>query len=324
MLRVYRTIKDHLQPVEGLTEKGIWISLVAPTEEELAAVQAATSVDPDYLRAPLDEEERSRLEADEGQLLILINVPYAKDAQAKVLYDTMPFDIIINGDYFITVCLQNHPVLDECAEARPRTLYTQKRTRLLLQMLFKTATQYLRYLRQIDRLTDEIERSLHRSLKNVELFRLLNLEKSLVYFNTSLRSNEIVMEKLLRSRLMKADPDAVEANAVVRMYPEDEELLEDVIVENKQAMEMCQIHSDILSGMMDAFASVISNNLNIVMKFLTSMTIVLSIPTMVAAFFGMNVPVPLAGSPWGFVLILLISLGLSGIAAYFMARKKMF
>ncbi|MGE5551406.1 MAG: magnesium transporter CorA family protein, partial [Bacteroidota bacterium] len=159
-----------------------------------------------------------------------------------------------------------------------------------------------------------------KSLKNEELIRLLNLEKSLVYFNTSLRSNEIVMEKLLRSRLAKSEPDVAETDQVIRMYPEDEELLEDVVIENKQAMEMCQIYSDILTNTMDAFASVISNNLNIVMKFLTSVTIVLSIPAMIAAFFGMNVPVP----PIGFTAILLFSLGISGVAVFFMARRRMF
>ncbi|MGE5551382.1 MAG: magnesium transporter CorA family protein, partial [Bacteroidota bacterium] len=201
MLRVYRTINDELQIIEDLCQKGAWISLVDPSESELEAVQAATGVDPDYLRAPLDEEERSRIEAGDGQILILINIPYVQDGQAKVLYDTMPFGIIINANSFITVCLRHNPLLAELAEARPRIHYTQKRTRFLLQTLFRTAGLYLRYLRQIDRLSDEIEESLHKSLKNEELIRLLNLEKSLVYFNTSLRSNEIVMEKLLRSRL---------------------------------------------------------------------------------------------------------------------------
>ena len=201
---------------------------------------------------------------------------------------------------------------------------TKKRTRLLLQLLFKTATLYFKYLRQIDKQTDEIENQLHRSMKNQELIKLLNLEKSLVYFNTSLRSNEYVMEKLLRSRLVKVDSEAIKTAQVLQMYPDDEELLEDVIIENKQAMEMCQIHSDIMSNMMDAFASVISNNVNIVMKFLTSVTIVLSIPTMVSSFFGMNVPLPFAKTPFAFAIIMLISFGISGTVAYLMARRKMF
>jgi magnesium transporter len=210
------------------------------------------------------------------------------------------------------------------AESRPRTMFTQKRTRLLLQFLFKTATQYLRYLRQIDRLTSDIEAKLHKSMRNEQLIKLLNLEKSLVYFNTSLRSNEFVMEKLLRSRLVKIDPEAVETSQILKMYPDDEELLEDVIIENKQAMEMCQIYSDILSGMMDAFASVISNNMNIIIKFLTAVTIVMSIPPIVSGFFGMNVAIPFAQNPWGFGIILAISFGLAALAALAMAKRKMF
>lgn len=324
MLRVYRTVDDELRPTNDLTQKGTWISLVSPTEEELEQVREVTGVDSDFLRAPLDEEERSRIEADEGQLLILINVPFKLNGGSAVLYDTMPFGIIVRGEHFITVCLRENPLLHELADTKPRTCYTQKRTRLLLQLLFKTATLYLRYLRQIDRLTNDIENSLHKSMKNEELIKLLELEKSLVYFNTSLRSNEFVMEKLLRSRLARVDPDAVETSQIVKMYPEDEDLLDDVIIENKQAMEMCQIYSDILSGMMDAFASVISNNLNMVIKFLTSATIVLSIPPMVAGFFGMNVRVPLGNSPFGFPIILGISLSACVLLTVLLARKKMF
>lgn len=324
MLRVYRTINDELAPIEDITQKGTWISLIAPSEEELERVHQATGVDPDFLRAPLDEEERSRIESDNGQVLIIMNVPTICNGESAVLYDTIPLGFIINCDHFITVCLRPNPLLQEMSESRPRTVFTQKRTRLLLQFLFKTATLYLRYLRQIDRLTSDIEAKLHKSMRNEQLIKLLNLEKSLVYFNTSLRSNEFVMEKLLRSRLVKIDPEAVETSQILKMYPEDEELLEDVIIENKQAMEMCQIYSDILSGMMDAFASVISNNMNIIIKFLTAVTIVMSIPPIISGFFGMNVPVPLGHSPWGFSIILALSLGLTTLAALVMAKRKMF
>ncbi|HAH96066.1 MAG TPA: magnesium transporter [Firmicutes bacterium] len=324
MLRVFLSVNDDLTQVDDICTKGTWISLVNPSEEELETVRKATGADPDFLKAPLDPEERSRIESDEGQVLIIINVPIMLNDSSTVLYDTIPFGIIVTNDNFITVCLKQNPLLDELVETRLRGLNTKKRTRFLLQLLFKTATQYLRDLRQIDKQTDEVEKKLHRSMKNEELIKLLSLEKSLVYFNTSLRSNEYVMEKLLRSRLMRIDPEAIETSQVLQMYPDDEELLEDVIIENKQAMEMCQIHSDILSSMMDAFASVISNNVNIVMKFLTSVTIVLSIPTMVSSFFGMNVPLPFDKTPFAFSIIMLISFGISGTVAYLMARRKMF
>ena len=198
------------------------------------------------------------------------------------------------------------------ANKRVREFYTFKKTRFVFQILYRNATSYLRYLRIIDRKSDQIEEKLHISQKNSELIELLELEKSLVYFTTSLRSNEVVLEKLLRTEK-------------IRKYPEDEDLLEDVIVENKQAIEMANIYSNILSGMMDAFASVISNNLNIVMKLLATVTIVLSIPTMIASFFGMNFDViPLGHNPYGFVITIVITLLISLLVALFFRKKNLF
>jgi magnesium transporter len=186
-----------------------------------------------------------------------------------------------------------------------------KKTRFLLQILYRNSKLYLQYLRRIDKASDKIESKLHKSLKNEELIQLLGLEKSLVYFSTSLKSNEIVLEKILRS-------------TPIKMYPDDTELLEDVIIENKQAIEMANIYSNILTGTMDAYASVISNNLNIVMKFLTSVTIVLSIPTMVASFFGMNVDVPFENNPHAFAIIFVMTMFFSVILALTMVRKQLF
>ena len=195
---------------------------------------------------------------------------------------------------------------------RVREFYTFKKTRFVFQILYRNAASYLRYLRIIDRKSDQIEEKLHISQKNSELIELLELEKSLVYFTTSLRSNEVVLEKLLRTERVKK-------------YPEDEDLLEDVIIENKQAIEMANIYSGILSGMMDAFASVISNNLNIVMKFLATVTIVLSIPTMIASFFGMNFDnIPLGHSPFGFFTIIVLTLIISGVVALLFRKKDLF
>ena len=195
---------------------------------------------------------------------------------------------------------------------RVREFYTFKKTRFVFQILYRNAASYLRYLRIIDRKSDQIEEKLHISQKNSGLIELLELEKSLVYFTTSLRSNEVVLEKLLRTERVKK-------------YPEDEDLLEDVIIENKQAIEMANIYSGILSGMMDAFASVISNNLNIVMKFLATVTIVLSIPTMIASFFGMNFDnIPLGHSPFGFFTIIVLTLIISGVVALLFRKKDLF
>ena len=222
--------------------------------------------------------------------------------------------IILAKDAIITVCLEETPVLYALKQRHANNLRTHMQTRFILQILYRNASLYLQYLRVINRLSDKIEQKLHGSTENRELIELLELEKSLVYFTTSLRSNEVVLEKLLKSERIKK-------------YPEDQDLLEDVIVENRQAIEMANIYSGILSGMMDAFASVISNNLNIVMKFLAVMTIVLSVPAIIFAAYGMNVNaagMPLAKSPFGFLAIVLVSLAVSVGVAIYLAKKKMF
>jgi magnesium transporter len=310
MIKYFKTLSESLIQLNEIQEN-IWINMINPTEEEINIVSNSLSIPLDHLRAALDEEERSRIEVDDNCTLILVDVPFFEENDGSKIYTTLPMGIILSGENIITVCLKAIPLLNDFMSGKIKSFYTFKKSRFILQLLFKNATYYLQYLKQIDRMSLNIERELHKSMKNKELIQLLDLEKSLVYFSTSLRGNEIVLEKMLKL-------DAI------KKYPEDEDLLEDVIIENKQAIEMANIYSNILSGMMDAFASVISNNLNIVMKFLTSVTIVLTIPTMIASFFGMNVPVPLSMQPYAFIIIIAISLGLSTILALFMAKKKMF
>jgi len=324
LLQIFKTTNGELMELNDIPEKGVWINLIAPTEAELLEVSQRTGLELDFLRAALDDEERSRIESEEGQVLILINVPYINHEEVMLTYDTIPLGIVINHSYVVTVCLRSVPLFDELLK-RKNAIHTAKRTRIVLQFMYHTATSYLRYLKQIDRHSTEIEAELQKSMKNEELVKLLHLEKSLVYFTTALRANEIVMEKLLRSQLVRVvDPHIEEANKVLNLYEEDEDLLEDVITENKQAIEMADIHSNILSGMMDAFASIISNNLNIVMKFLTSVTIVMALPTMVASFYGMNVSLPLQGSAYAFPIVLGFSLLITGIGIFVLAKRKMF
>ncbi len=310
MIKYFKTLNESLIELNEIQEN-IWVNMINPTEKEILMVSSSLLISHDLIRAALDEEERSRIEVDENCTLVLVDVPFIEEHEGSKIYTTLPMGIILSGENIITVCLKEIPLLNDFMSGRIKSFYTFKKTRFILQLLFKNATYFLQYLRQIDRMSLNIERELHKSMKNKELIQLLDLEKSLVYFSTSLRGNEIVLEKMLKF-------DAI------KKYPEDEDLLEDVIIENKQAIEMANIYSNILSGMMDAFASVISNNLNMVMKFLTSVTIVLTIPTMIASFFGMNVPVPLAGQPYAFVIIIAISLAISSILALFMAKKKMF
>lgn len=310
MIKYFKTLNESLTQLES-REDNIWIHLQNPTEGELQEISAALSIPLDHLSAALDEEERTRIEVEENSTLILVDVPLTEIQNNANFYTTLPLGIILSGENIITVCTKESPLINDFMSGRVKSFYTFKKSRFILQLLYRNATYYLQYLKQIDRMSSNIERELHKSMKNKELIQLLELEKSLVYFSTSLHGNEVVLNKMLKLDRIKK-------------YPEDEDLLEDVIIENKQAIEMANIYSNILSGMMDAFASVISNNLNIVMKSLTSVTIVLTVPTMIASFFGMNVTVPLSNQPYAFSIIMAISLALSSILAFYMAKKKMF
>ena len=290
---------------------GSWINLVSPTANEIGYITSKLNIPLDFVRSSLDEEERARIETDNGYSLVIIDVPIISEEESAGLYVTMPMSIIIGDSNIITVSLKETPVISDFTQMKIKSFYTYKKTRFLFQLLYRNATYYLQYLKNIERTSNRIEKELHRSMKNKELIQLLEIEKSLVYFSMSLKSNEGILERILRAKPIK-------------MYPEDEELLEDVIIENKQAIEMCTIYSSILSGTMDAFASVISNNVNIVMKFLTSITIVLSIPTMVASFFGMNVHVPMQGYPHAFLVIFLITFAFSGVLGFVMFKKNLF
>ena len=310
MLQIYKSTETEMITLDHI-EEGTWISLVDPVPQEIMYVSDNLNIPVDHIKAALDEEERSRIEIDESCTIILIDIPVSNVNLPEGTYYTIPLGIIITDLNIVTVSLKENYVIKDFIERKNKSFYTFKKTRFLLQILYKNSKLYLKYLKHIDKTSYKIESRLHKSLKNKELIQLLELEKSLVYFSTSLKGNEIVLGKIQRSNSVK-------------MYPEDTELLEDVIIENKQAIEMANIYSNILTGTMDAYASVISNNLNIVMKFLTSVTIILSIPTMVASFFGMNVDVPFEHNPHAFAIIFIITIFFSVILALTMVKKQMF
>lgn len=312
MIEVFKTYDagTGLTKIDNI-EKGCWINLNAPTEEELDYLQNTLDILPNFLRDPLDEEEKPRIDVEDNQTLIIVDIPYVYENGKNLKFETIPMGLLLTEDCIITICLKENLIIEAFKSGKVKEFYTYKKTRFTFQILFMMSKEFLKYLRHIDKKTDDVEKSLHKSMRNKELFKLLELEKSLVFFTTSLKSNEMVMEKLLRGKYLK-------------MYEEDQDLLEDVIIENKQAIEMANIYSSILSGMMDAFASVISNNLNIVMKFLTSVTIVLAVPTMIASFFGMNVSIPFGGNSFAFGYILLFSLVTSLAIFYTLYKKGMF
>lgn len=313
MVKIFKTAESGVLQIENF-EPACWVAMTNPTAEELHEVATRYDIDATDMRAPLDEEERSRIDVEDNYTLILVDIPTIEERNEKDWYGTIPLSIVLCNDTIITVCLEDTPVLTAFMDGRVRNFYTHMKTRFIFQILYRNATLYLNYLRIIDRRSDSIEQKLHEATRNKELIELLELEKSLVFFTTSLKANEIVLEKLLKF-------------SAIKKYPEDEDLIEDVIVENKQAIEMANIYSGILNGTMDTFASVISNNQNSVMKFLTTITIVLSIPTMIASFYGMNVKsfsMPFADSEWGFPIVIGISLIISLIIAFIFRKKDLF
>ncbi len=308
MIEIFRTVNNEIVRADTF-EEGVWVNLVNPNEEEINKVHAALNVDLDFLRAALDEEERARIENDNGQTLIIVDTP-VMEKDGKNLYTTIPLAIILIKHIIITVCLKDDTLLNDFSSNKVKTFFTQYKTRFVLQVLHRNATKYLQFLKHIDKASNRVEQDLHKSMKNKELIQMLKLEKSLVYFSTALKANEVVLEKLMKYEHIKK-------------YPEDTDLLEDAIIENKQAIEMANIYSSIMTGTMDAFASIISNNLNIVMKFLTSVTIVMAIPTMISSFFGMNVGLPISG-PYAFWIIVVLAVVMSAVTGFTLIRKKMF
>jgi magnesium transporter len=253
-------------------------------------------------------DERARIEREDGNILIVVRLPAAEAPTADVPFTTHAVGIVLAGQYILTISKRDNEILQELARGRVKDLSTAKRNRFILRLLLNTASKYLSYLREINRAVDHLEDQLQMSLRNRELLGLLRYQKSLVYFTTALKSNELMMERLQRSQHFAA-------------YPDDTDLLEDVLTENQQAIEMTNIASNILSSMMDAFASIISNNMNTVMKFLAAMTIVLTLPVLVASLYGMNVPLPFQNEPYAFAIIIAASMGLAALVARFFLKR---
>ena len=274
MITFYKTFDMILTKLEH-AEPGCWISVVEPTPAEIQLLIEEYGLDRDFLRSSLDEEESSRVEREENQTLIIVDTAVSEKKNDTFLFYTVPLGIIITEQYVFTISLKPNTVLDGIASGTIRNLQTMHKTRFVLHLLMRITACFVQYLKQIDKISYHIESQLSGAMKNQELVQILGLEKSLVYFSTSLKANNITLEKILRGRVLK-------------MYEEDQDLLEDVLIEVKQATEMTKIYTGILSVMVDAFASVIANNQNSVMWRLTVITIIMAIPTMIFSFYGMN------------------------------------
>lgn len=313
MTKIYLT-QDGVTDIIAEPTKDCWICMTNPSEEEREDIQNLYNLDPDDLSAALDEEETSRIEVEDNYTLILVDIPTVEVRNNKNRYVTIPLGIIHTSDAIITVCLEDTPLLNLFAGRKGNQFSTHMKSRFIFQILFANAKLYLRYLRSINKQSETLEKSLHDSTENSSLIEMMELGKSLLYFTTSLKATDNLLDKLTKT-------------ATIKKYPEDEELLEDVIVENHQALEMSEIYSGILNGMMDAYASIISNNMNVVQKFIAVATVVLSIPNIVFGAYGMNLALegmPLARSPYAFVLIIGISIILSYIVYLYFEKKKMY
>jgi len=305
MLTIYKTTDQGLEQLESMAN-GTWVKAIDPTPEEIQQL-VDWGIDVDYINYSLDFDEMARMERDEDYTFILLRIPHSQPEE-DVPFITIPLGIMIRGNTIVTICRYDKEMFRVLANGKYRLLRTSKRYRFALYIFLETATRYLTHLREINRMTDIIEDQLQKSTRNREVMELLKYQKSLTYFATALRSNEVMMERVQRTQIFN-------------YYEEDQELLEDVLTENQQAIQMTGIATEILSGMMDAFASIISNNLNGVMKALAAITIILSVPTIVASFYGMNVELPGEVHPHAFLGILGISLALSAIAAFIFYKR---
>ena len=289
----------------------IWVNVIDPTEREIEVIRKL-GIPLDFITYSLDLDERSRTEKeDDGTTLILIKIPFFEGDNLDVPYSTIPLGIVFNDKLVITICKRQNAILEELLKSKNKGFSIAKRIRFILRILLLTANKFLTYLRKINEHVEMVEDKLQASMRNKEVLELLKYQKSLVYFETALKSNELTLERLQKTRLFNR-------------YDEDEDLLEDVLTENQQAIEMVAIAENILSSTMDAFASIISNNLNVVMKFLASVTIVLSIPTIITGFFGMNVTIPFADAPWAYVAILALLVFVCILVVWIFNRKNWF
>ena len=307
MIEIFKSFKGGLKQIKKPV-KDCWINLISPTEEELLKISNLIEMPQEIISSLKDIDEMSDMEKYDNLFFIVTRTPQKNLDNAELEYSTIPLGIIILDNYLITFCFNENNVI---TQLKTQKIYTEKKIQTTLKILLISAKTYLKYLNIINKKIHIIQDNLKKSMKNEEIFDLLNIEKSLVYFSTSLKSNQFLIEKLTKTKIFT-------------QFEHDKEFLEDTTEENKQAIEMTNIYSNILSGMMDAFASVISNNLNIVMKLLTSITLVLMLPTLVASIYGMNVTLPFQKSPHAFLITMIISITLAIIGIIILWKNKLF
>ena len=307
--------EEEIKELTSLKDK--WVHMINPSDKEIEWVEDLTGIPGDVLKSALDEDERARIEKDD-ELLILVDIPIVEDDEdtGGVVYNTLPLGIIVKDKTIVTVCLKDSSVIRDFLLGRVKDVVINKSARFVFRLLLSIATKYLAYLRQIDKTSQHIQTELHKSMKNKGLNGLLDIQNALVYFSNSLRANNNVIDKLIKS------------NSYLPKYEEDQDLIEDVGIESMQALETCNTFRDILESTMAAYSSVISNNLNNVMKVLTSITFIMSVPTVIGSLFGMNLDGIPGNSgtgkfPFAFLIVCIISFVCAIVCAVIMKKKKL-
>ncbi|MDR1445821.1 MAG: magnesium transporter CorA family protein [Treponema sp.] len=306
-------IKIRMQDEKGFVEtdavsKNCWIDARNVDKEDIERLETEFRIAPELLTDIMDADEQARLEKEDEYTALIVRLPVS-DEKAEVVFYTQPLGIILFSERIVTICQSSSEALDDIVKNRVRGFSIKNKSAFVLNLLGRFAFTFLKYLKELNKRTNLIKNELQRSIKNNELIQLLSIQKSLVFFTTSIKSNELLLEKLQKSSL-------------IRFKEDEKELLEDVVIENRQAIEMANVYSSILTGTMDAFASVISNNLNIVMKRLTVVSIVLMIPTLIYSLFGMNVALPFNEEPGIGWMIIIISLAAAALGAVFLNGER--
>jgi magnesium transporter len=309
MFKIYKKVDGKIGEIPKYT-KNCWINVTDPTPEEIAKLQKDFHVPEEFIEDILDIDERSRTEINGRWLLIVIRIPVYLP-KSDISFHTIPLGVLISNNMIITLCDQENEIINDIAESKIKGIDIENMHNFVLYLFQLSASYYLRFMKIITRRTNQIEKDIRKSIENSQLVNLLKIQKCLVYFVTSLRSNEFLLNKLQKAKFID--------NSML-----DEELLEDVQIDNKQAIETATIHSDILTGMMDAFASVISNNLNVVMKRLTVITLCVMIPSVFSGLFGMNVPNFAEDSRYAFWGVVAASLVLTAILVFIFRKLRWF
>lgn len=311
MLKIYKTTKEKKIKKTKKIIEDCWVELTTPDSKEIDRVVNTTGIDKDLIVKMLDEEERPRIETSDNATLIVIDTPYLEFINNKFEFTTYPLGIIISdNNYLITVSPKKVNILNDFKHNKVKNFRTSKKTRFLIQILLKTASSYQKALKDVNMNINMKEEVLKKSTKNSDLIDMLEIEKTLVYFLTSLKANDLVLEKLSKGQ-------------VVELFEGDQDLLDDAIVENKQAIEMSEIYRNILNSITETYATIVSNNLNNVMKFLAGITIILSIPNIVTSYIGMNVPLIVNKLPHPELSIFLFCIAISVIVTIILKKKEM-